>query len=156
MIFVCGTSASVAAQSSCDGVRCSGHGECFEEGAEAYCLCEPGWAAEGHACRRAAIGHLVAARVLARKQGKGTFVTAPPMRHDLRRPHGLFGSLFSQSDDASAKLLLYELQVPPEEIAAAMKLRAGKQALIFRRLYLIDNKPVALLQVAKPLPDVWM
>mgnify|MGYP003348818031 FL=1 len=95
---------------------------------------------------RQAIEGLVKQQQLIRKQGKGTFVTAPPMRHDLRRPHGLFGSLFSQSDDASAKLLLYELQVPPEEIAAAMTLRPGKQALIFRRLYLIDNKPVALLQ----------
>ena len=97
---------------------------------------------------RQAIEGLVKQQQLIRKQGKGTFVTAPPMRHDLRRPHGLFGSLFSQSDDASAKLLLYELQVPPEEIAAAMKLRPGQRALIFRRLYLIDNKPVALLQVA--------
>lgn len=53
--------ATHAAGQSCARVRCSGHGECFEEGAEAYCLCEPGYTAVGQACRRTAAGRLVSA-----------------------------------------------------------------------------------------------
>ena len=95
---------------------------------------------------RQAVEKLVDQHRLVRKQGKGTFVTSPPVRHDLRRLHGLFGSLFAQADGASAKLLRYELQIPPEEMAAAMKLRAGKPALALDRLYMIKGKPVALVQ----------
>ena len=61
-------------------------------------------------------------QLLVRKQGKGTFVTAPAVRHDLRRLHGLLGSLFSQAEGASARLLRYELRVPPAEIADALGL----------------------------------
>jgi GntR family transcriptional regulator len=102
---------------------------------------------------RQAVEKLVKQHKLLRKQGKGTFVTSPPVRHDLRRLHGLFGSLFSQADGASAKLLLYELQIPPDDTATAMKLRAGKPALALDRLYLIKGKPVALVQ-AWLVPEV--
>src|SRR5262245_13208438 len=62
---------------------------------------------------RQAIEALAQKRILVRKQGKGTFVTQPAVRHDLRRPHGLFASLFSQAPNARTQLLRYELAVPP-------------------------------------------
>jgi GntR family transcriptional regulator len=40
---------------------------------------------------RQAVAELVRKQLLVRKQGKGTFVTAPAVRHDLRRSHGLLG-----------------------------------------------------------------
>ena len=65
------------------------------------------------------------------------------------------------SDTITTKVLSYEgarkvldaaiAKVFADNAAKVAEYRAGKQALIFRRLYLIDNKPVALLQVAKPL-----
>ena len=58
---------------------------------------------------RQAIEELVRKQIVVRKQGKGTFVTQPTVKHDLRRLHGLLGSLFSQAEAASAKLLRYEL-----------------------------------------------
>ena len=92
---------------------------------------------------RQAIAELVRKQILVRKQGKGTFVTLPVVRHDLRRLHGLVGSLFSQAPDANMKLLRYELRAAPAEIADAMGLAAGQAALSLDRLYLIGAKPVA-------------
>ena len=82
-----------------------------------------------------------------RKQGKGTFVTAPAVRHDLRRLHGLLGSLFSQAQAPSSRLLRYELCNPPPDAARSLRLRAGRPALALDRLYLIDVKPAALAQI---------
>jgi GntR family transcriptional regulator len=101
---------------------------------------------------RQAVADLVRKQLLVRKQGKGTFVTAPAVRHDLRRSHGLLGSLFSQSPGASARLLRYELQVPPAEIAS-LGLAPDRPALRLDRLYLIDGRPVALAQ-AWLVPEV--
>ncbi|MCW5770411.1 MAG: GntR family transcriptional regulator [Rhodospirillaceae bacterium] len=92
---------------------------------------------------RQAIAELVRKHILVRKQGKGTFVTLPVVRHDLRRLHGLAGTLFSQAPDANMKLLRYELGVAPADVADAMGLASGQQALVLERIYLIGAKPVA-------------
>lgn len=93
---------------------------------------------------RQAVDDLVRKQLLVRKQGKGTFVTAPTVRHDLSRLHGLLGSLFSQSEKASARLLRYELAKPPAEVAKAMGLKPMQAALAVDRLYMIGDKPIAL------------
>jgi GntR family transcriptional regulator len=102
---------------------------------------------------RQAVAALVRKQLLVRKQGKGTFVTAPAVRHDLRRSHGLLGSLFSQAPGASARLLRYEMQIPPAETAAALGLGPERPALRLNRLYVIDGRPVALAQ-AWLVPEV--
>jgi GntR family transcriptional regulator len=95
---------------------------------------------------RQGIDLLVRRQILVRKQGKGTFVTPQAVRHDLRRLHGLLGSLFSQAEGASARLLRYQLRLPPADIAEALALQPRAKALSLERLYLIDNKPVALTE----------
>lgn len=95
---------------------------------------------------RQAVGALVAKHLLVRKQGKGTFVTEPTVRHDLRRLNGLLGTLFSQADGASARLLRYDLKIPPADVAALLHLKSGVKAVSFERLYLVDGKPVAVTQ----------
>jgi len=95
---------------------------------------------------RQAVAELVRKQLVVRKQGKGTFVTAPAVRHDLRRSHGLLGSLFAQAEGASTRLLRYELRVPPAEAAAMLDLRPDQPALVLDRLYLIGGKPVAVAQ----------
>lgn len=95
---------------------------------------------------RQAVDALVRKQLLVRKQGKGTFVTAPSVKHDLRRLHGLLGSLFAQSDTASTRLLRYEPAIPPANIAELLNLSRGRKALALDRLYLIAGKPVAFGQ----------
>jgi GntR family transcriptional regulator len=92
---------------------------------------------------RQAVASLVSAQLLVRRQGKGTFVTAPTVRHDLRRLHGLLGSLFSQAEGASARLLHFQMRLPPAHIAAALGLKASDEALSLERIYAIDKKPIA-------------
>jgi GntR family transcriptional regulator len=98
---------------------------------------------------RQAVGALVEKQILVRKQGKGTFVTRPTVQHDLRRLHGLLGSLFSQAEGATAQLLRYELRRPPADIADLFRLPDDAKALALARLYLIDGRPVAVT-------DTWL
>jgi GntR family transcriptional regulator len=102
---------------------------------------------------RQAVEELVRKQLVVRKQGKGTFVTAPAVRHDLKRLHGLLGSLFSQAATASTKLLRYELHVPPADTAVRLNLHGGQPALALDRLYLIGGRPVAVAQ-AWLVPEV--
>ena len=95
---------------------------------------------------RQAIEELVRKQIVVRKQGKGTFVTQPTVKHDLRRLHGLLGSLFSQAEAASTKLLRYELARAPREIADCLNLRPDQPALRLDRLYQIGGRPAALAQ----------
>lgn len=95
---------------------------------------------------RQAVGALVRKHLLVRKQGKGTFVTEPAVRHDLSRLHGMFGSLFSQAAEASARLLRFELRIPPADVAEMFRLPRAAKAMSIERLYLIDAKPVAVTQ----------
>jgi GntR family transcriptional regulator len=102
---------------------------------------------------RQAVAELVRKQLLVRKQGKGTFVTAPAVRHDLKRSHGLLGSLFAQAHGASARLLRYEPRVPPADIAALFNSPPKQPALALDRLYLIGGRPVAFAQ-AWLVPEV--
>lgn len=95
---------------------------------------------------RQAVSALVKKDILVRKQGKGTFVTSPAVRHDLRHLHGLVGTLFAQARDANTRLLRYELRVPPAEISQAMGLAAGETALFLSKIYLTDARPVAFAE----------
>src|SRR3954469_9538928 len=78
---------------------------------------------------RQAVGALVHQKLVVRRQGKGTFVTAPSVRHDLKRLHRLFGSLLSQAERASARILRFELRRPPADIAELLQLSAGADAV---------------------------
>lgn len=102
---------------------------------------------------RQAVEELVRKGILVRKQGKGTFVTAPIVKHDLKRSHGLLGSLFSQAKAASARLLRYELTVPSAEVSGLLGLDPGQSALALDRLYLIGGRPIAFAQ-AWLVPEV--
>ncbi len=95
---------------------------------------------------RQAVDALVRKEIIVRRQGKGTFVSRPAVRHDLKRLHGLLGSLFAQAETASAKLLRYELCPAPRDIADLLGLLDGESALALERLYFIGRRPVAYAQ----------
>jgi GntR family transcriptional regulator len=111
---------------------------------------EPSLAAQHGISRitvRQAIDELVRKRLIVRKHGKGTFVIAAPVRHDLRRLHGILGSLFAQAESAGTRLLRYGLEALPAEIAGEFSMRRGERALRLDRLYMIGGRAVALAEV---------
>ena len=49
-IFACGRQGYQPQVTSCDGVDCSGHGECVEADGRAICICDAGYRSEGPEC----------------------------------------------------------------------------------------------------------
>jgi len=49
-LFACGRQGYQPQVTSCDGVDCSGHGECVEADGKAVCICDAGYRAEGPEC----------------------------------------------------------------------------------------------------------
>lgn len=101
---------------------------------------------------RQALGHLAARGLLVRQQGKGTFVAAPRVRQDLRQLTGFVDVLTAQGLAPETRLLTFGPQVAPPAVHERLDLR-GDDVLTFRRLYLLDGRPIALTVVHYP-PEV--
>ncbi|HKT66066.1 MAG TPA: GntR family transcriptional regulator [Burkholderia sp.] len=100
---------------------------------------------------RLALDRLTDARIVERKQGKGTFAAKPRLRHRLDVLRGLHDSIAGQGARAWMELLRMEAcDVPPG-------LRQAFAADVTRCIYLerrhwVDDEPVALAQTCL-LPD---
>lgn len=97
---------------------------------------------------RQAIDHLVAKGLILRKQGKGTFVAGPALRHDLQDLRGFFETFLAQGINqgvnSETRLLRFQAAPPPAEAARALGLALGEQAMALERLYSLDGQPIAL------------
>jgi GntR family transcriptional regulator len=95
---------------------------------------------------RQAVEHLVREGLVARKQGKGTFVLGPLVRHDLLELRGIYDELVEQGLRPETELLEYGEKVPPAWIAE--KLDGHDQpTLHWRRLYRLSGKPFGVSSV---------
>lgn len=101
---------------------------------------------------RQALAHLTARGLLVRQQGKGTFVAAPHVRQDLRQLTGFVDVLTAQGLDPETRLLSFGPQLAAPNIRERLQL-VGAEVLTFRRLYLLDSRPLALTEVHYP-PEV--
>jgi GntR family transcriptional regulator len=94
---------------------------------------------------RLALGRLVEAHVVERKQGKGTFVKHRRLQHRLDVLRGFYDSLAAQGARASMELLRMEAcAVPPglrDTFAADVT-----HCVYLERLHRVDGAPVALAQ----------
>lgn len=77
--------------------------------------------------------------VVERKQGKGTFVAAQQVRHDLDALRSFHDSLLLQGLQPSMRLIGHRLTGVPEELSA---LFTG-QCVTVERLHIVDNEPIA-------------
>lgn len=92
---------------------------------------------------RQAVEHLVREGAVARKQGKGTFVQGPLVRHDLLELRGIYDELVEQGLNPETELLEYGESVPPARVAD--RLGSGERKVLhWRRLYRLNGRPFGL------------
>jgi GntR family transcriptional regulator len=95
---------------------------------------------------RQAVIQLVAENLLVRRQGKGTFVTARPVKHDLVELHGFFDELVARGVNPKIQLLEFSKQAAPARVSE--KLQSGnKQVTYWKRLYCRNGEPFAVAWV---------
>ncbi|MCX7273970.1 MAG: GntR family transcriptional regulator [Burkholderiales bacterium] len=95
---------------------------------------------------RQAVMQLVSEGLLVRRQGKGTYVTAPPVRHALVEVRGFYDELVARGVNPEIELLAFATRVPQADVAA--RLRSGGQALVtWKRLYRRQGEPFAVAWV---------
>ncbi len=92
---------------------------------------------------------------LTRRQGQGTFVTQPKMRHGPQRPFGISGYLREHGLQPGWRLLGMERTQPPAKVAAALGLPDKNEVLCVRRLRLADDEVIGLhtTYIRFPLAD---
>ena len=92
---------------------------------------------------RQAIAKLDDQDLVVRKQGKGTFVAGPVVRHELKNFQGFYDELLSQGLNPETKLLHFGPIETPREAARALKTTDAK-VVFLKRLYSLDGTPIAL------------
>lgn len=88
---------------------------------------------------RLALGKLGDDGVVERKQGKGTYVAAQQVRHDLDALRSFHESLLLQGLKPSMRLLGHQLQAVPGELEG---LFSGQNVRV-ERLHFVDDEPIA-------------
>lgn len=92
---------------------------------------------------RQAIAKLSDQGLVLRKQGKGTFVAGPVVRHELKNLKGFYDELVSQGLNPETKLLQFGPIETPKEVGRALKTTDAK-VVFLKRLYSLDGAPIAL------------
>ncbi|MBC7263990.1 MAG: GntR family transcriptional regulator [Chloroflexi bacterium] len=100
---------------------------------------------------RQAISELVAEGYLYRQRGKGTFVSRPKVQHGLRKLTSFSEDMRSRGLRPGSHVLEMRNVVPPKNIAAALELGEGEQALKIVRLRLANGEPMGIQTSYVPL-----
>lgn len=101
---------------------------------------------------RQAIQQLVDEGYLYRRQGLGTFVCKPRVRHGPQRPFGLAGYLQAHGIEPGWRLLGMAPVTPPGKVAQALGLGQDEQALRIVRLRLADQEVIGVHTCHVPYP----
>jgi GntR family transcriptional regulator len=93
---------------------------------------------------RAAIMRLVRKGLVDVRQGKGTFVAGPVIRHGLDRFRGLYDVLVAQGFTPDRRLLEYR-HATRDECADTPFAASADVPMLLRRLYVLHGKPFAVV-----------
>lgn len=93
---------------------------------------------------RQALGELTSQGLLARFQGKGTFVARPRIQQRLTQLTGFTQDMLARGLRPSSQLLDLKLVEAGARAAQGLRLKPGEQVVLLRRLRLADGEPMAL------------
>ena len=93
---------------------------------------------------RKSLAQLVDEGILAKKQGKGTFVQAPKMTEDLSSPNSFTNLCKRNGKVPGGRTLKFILEEATDRDMKELKLEPGEQVIRVERLRLADNMPVML------------
>jgi DNA-binding GntR family transcriptional regulator len=94
---------------------------------------------------RRAIEHLSERGLVIRRRGIGTIVTSAVVRRTLALT-SLYDDLTTAGQEPTTKVLRFERQPCPQDIADSMHLTPGIEVIYFERLRLARDKPLGLMQ----------
>lgn len=100
---------------------------------------------------RGAIARLAKAGVVEARQGKGTFVAGPVVRHGLDRLTGFYDEMLSQGLRPRRELIEYRRALAAETQGTPFSGRSPAPMLV-KRLYVLDGQPFAVV-VGLLLPE---
>ena len=95
---------------------------------------------------RQAVMQLVQEGLLVRRQGKGSFVTARPVQHELLELHGFVEELVARGVNPETKLLEFSTKVPSSRITEHLK-SGSKPLTSWVRLFSRKGEPFAVAWV---------
>lgn len=93
---------------------------------------------------RKALDRLVGDGMLFRQPGKGTFVAPTKLAHGASQGLSFSAAMRGQGLHCETRVLEAEVVRAPSNVARALALPAGSQAIFLRRLRIVDGEPVAI------------
>jgi len=94
---------------------------------------------------RQALSHLAEGGLIIKKQGKGTFVAGPVLRHELQELRGVLSEITSQGFEPKTRLLHFGLVKAPANALKELRVNV-KELVLLERLYSLQDVPVGLIQ----------
>jgi DNA-binding GntR family transcriptional regulator len=99
---------------------------------------------------RRAIEHLSERGLVIRRRGIGTIVTSVVVRRALALT-SLYDDLTTAGQEPTTKVLRFERQPCPQDVADSMRIAPGTEVIYFERLRLTLNKPLGLMHNFVPV-----
>lgn len=93
---------------------------------------------------RKALDRLVADGMLFRQPGKGTFVAPTKIAHGASQGLSFSDAMSAQGRTTETRVLEAEIVAAPSNVARALSLPPGAQAIFLRRLRVVDGQPAAI------------
>lgn len=100
---------------------------------------------------RAALDQLSAAGLLQRQRGKGTFVSAPPVEHELIRLTDFVEDMLAAGLSPASRILWFDEEPASSEVATELEIAPDSPVVRLDRLRLGDNDPIAVDTTFLPL-----